>query len=211
MHNRSLYGIKSINYIKNLLLDFNFTSSSVCIFLYHMQNSLDYEYLDKIIDKYGCFPSVLFCVGHFHRYKKDDPNPLFRLGYNYNDRVLYRRTVALIGSCIGLFTGFFIGFVIDELSYIGIFENNRLLVLNTLIRAMTILFLSVVVIILAYRVTKYAWKLAKKRRLKLIHKYLLSKKDLEESIIEDIIEDMNYIYLPINELIPKPNLFSNPQ
>jgi hypothetical protein len=75
MHNRSLYGIKSINYIKNLLLDFNFTSSSVCIFLYHMQNSLDYEYLDKIIDKYGCFPSVLFCVGHFHKYKKDDSNP----------------------------------------------------------------------------------------------------------------------------------------
>ena len=33
MNNTSLYEVESINYVKDLLLKFNFTSQAVCIFL----------------------------------------------------------------------------------------------------------------------------------------------------------------------------------
>jgi hypothetical protein len=83
MCNTSLYEVESINYIKDLLLKFNFTSQAVCIFLCEMKTRLDYNYLDKLIEKYRDFPTVLFLAGALYKYKIDEPNSLYKYGYEY--------------------------------------------------------------------------------------------------------------------------------
>src|SRR5690606_12303444 len=76
MLNTALYEVKSINYIKDLLLEFEFTTKAVCIFLKKMEMRLDHKYLDKLIEKYCESPSVLFSVGKYHKYKINDQNSL---------------------------------------------------------------------------------------------------------------------------------------
>jgi hypothetical protein len=69
MNNKAFYGTESINYVKDLLLRFDFTSQAVCIFLSKMETRLDYNYLDKLTEKYHNFPTVLFLAGALHRIK----------------------------------------------------------------------------------------------------------------------------------------------
>lgn len=83
MNNYSLYEVESINYIKDLLLKFNFTSQAVCIFLCEMKTRLDYNYLDKLTEKYCDFPTVLFLAGALHKYKTNESKSLYKYGYEY--------------------------------------------------------------------------------------------------------------------------------
>ena len=46
-----------------------------------METRLDYNYLDKLTEKYRDFPTVLFLAGAFHMYKIDEPNSLYKYGY----------------------------------------------------------------------------------------------------------------------------------
>ncbi|OEU42164.1 hypothetical protein BGV40_11025 [Methanosarcina sp. Ant1] len=144
MHNNALYEIESSNYMKNVLLDYNFKPKEVCMFLKKMAKRLDPDYLDKIIEKYGAFPSVQFCIGHFHQYKKADSDSFFRYGYEFAFKkqpyieigmvvilvwsfvsftmlllsilclVMGTRTPEFVGSIIGSVTSEFIGSRVSE-------------------------------------------------------------------------------------------------
>lgn len=68
--------------IETTPIDIKWTPSAVCIFLSKMHNNLTIEYLDKLIEKYKEFPSVLIAIGHFYQYKKGD-DAYFKIGNEF--------------------------------------------------------------------------------------------------------------------------------
>ena len=68
LHNKNIYRVDTLPLIKESLINFNWTSSAICTFLRFTRRNLSPEYLDKLIDKYGENPSILFAIGHFHNY-----------------------------------------------------------------------------------------------------------------------------------------------
>ncbi len=188
MLNTSLYEVKSINYIKDLLLEFEFTSKAVCIFLKKMEMRLDHKYLDKLIEKYCESPSVLFSVGKYHKYKINDQNSLYKLGYEYDyknkpyDLIMtpvFIISVALLG-----------GFLITTITWISLFNegapHNYLSKINhvaSIIGCLFLLFLTI-----HFSLTNLKAKQPKKS----ISKYLSDKKDLDKNVIENIINDLDF-------------------
>lgn len=87
MCNTALYDVESIDYIKSILLEFEFTTQAVCIFLERMEMRLDHNYLDKLIKKYGESQSVQFFMGIFHKNEINESSNLFyKLGYDFDYR-----------------------------------------------------------------------------------------------------------------------------
>jgi len=83
-------------------ININWTPSAVCIFVSKMRKNLPNEYLDKLIDKYGKYPSVLIAIGHFCQYKKGDAT-FFKIGNEFKyTRKLTKISKVLMFSTIAL-------------------------------------------------------------------------------------------------------------
>lgn len=178
MCNKALYEIKSAYYMKDLLLRFDFTSHAVCIFLEYMEERLDNTYLDKLIEKYVKFPSVLFSVGKFHKYKIDDSNPLYKYGYEWpNESILYDIIISpfSFGLLLAVSAGYFIG-------------KYQLTIKGIIIT----IIISIVVIFVSFVILRYIQNV---KFGKAFRKYLMDKKNLDKNTIERIIEDLYEPYI----------------
>lgn len=190
MCNKALYEVESINYIKDSLLEFDFVTQSVCIFLKNMEMRLDPQYLEKLIERYGKSPSVLFSVGKYHKYKINESDSLYRLGYEFHykrkpyDKLL--TSIRIFGMTLGIVL--LILLLMSLLLIIqGLIEAFSLILDQRFLIMFGLLFLSLIIAcILNY--------LDEKQFEKSIRKYLQNKKDLDMNIIEDIIIDLNRVY-----------------
>ncbi len=74
-------------------ININWTPSAVCIFLSKMRNNLPKKYLDKLMDRYGKYPSVLIAIGHFYKYEKGE-DTFLKIGnefkYTKNRRYIFK-------------------------------------------------------------------------------------------------------------------------
>lgn len=81
--NKEIYRVDILPFIKDSLINIDWAPSAVCIFLSKMSENLPTEYLDKLIGKYGKYPSVLVAMGYFHHYKNEGQDVYFKLGYEF--------------------------------------------------------------------------------------------------------------------------------
>jgi len=188
MLNTALYEVKSINYIKDLLLEFEFTSKAVCIFLKKMEMRLDHKYLDKLIEKYCESPSVLFSVGKYHKYKINDQNSLYKLGYEFDYKSKPYDIIMI--PVIVINVALLAGFLIIAITYILLFNegapHNHLSKINGVALIIGCLFL------LFLKILSSLMDLKAKQPKKSISNYLSDKKDLDKNVIENIINDLDF-------------------
>ncbi|MGB9928854.1 MAG: hypothetical protein ACPK85_10680 [Methanosarcina sp.] len=203
MRNYSLYEVESINYVKDLLLKFNFTPQAVCIFLSKMQKRLDCDYLDKLTEKYRDFPTILFLAGAFHLYKADEPNSLYKYGYECEHnppKFSYSRNELLLGGIVIILLTV-LAYIIYSFSLTGDTFNANMsanlsgdligpLSANINIGQQTVLII-LAIIALSYFLSILN-SLYNMHSIQSVQKYLTDK-NLDEVVIEHIIEDLNYI------------------
>ncbi|AKB50904.1 hypothetical protein MSBRW_1651 [Methanosarcina barkeri str. Wiesmoor] len=209
--NVSLYEIESINYIKDLMLNFNFTSQAICIFLSKMQTRLDFNYLDKLTEKYREFPTVLFLAGSLHLYKINEPNSLYKYGhecennpphfnYSRNEMFLFGIVISLVAVLIYIMykysstsapmivnlSGDVSGNVSGPLSGLasGPLSVNMSISHNTFV-----ILLSILVIYMLFTTLKSLYDM---HSVQSIQKYLMDK-DLDEDVVEYIVEELDSI------------------
>lgn len=90
LQNKIIYRVDTFPLIKDSLINsgvlnnIDWAPPAVCIFLSNENENLPKEYLDKLINKYREHPSVLFAIGYFNQYKKDEPDIIyFKMGYEF--------------------------------------------------------------------------------------------------------------------------------
>ena len=186
--NTALYEVKSINYVKDLLLEFEFTTKAVCIFLKKMEMRLDHKYLDNLIEKYCESPSVLFSVGKYHKYKINDPNSLYKLGYEFDYKSKpYDRIIALIFVINATLLA---GFLITAIMWILLFTEGA--PHNYLSKVNYVSSIFACLLILFIKILFSLMDLKAKQPKKSMSKYLSDKKDLDKNVIENITNDLDF-------------------
>jgi len=188
MLNTALYEVKSINYIKDLLLEFEFTTKAVCIFLKKMEMRLDHKYLDKLIEKYCEFPSVLFSVGKYQKYKINDPNSIYKLGYEFDYKS--KPYDFIIAPVLVINAALLVGFLITAITWILLFNegapHNYPSKVNygiLIIAGLLLLFLKIYFLLIDLKANQPK---------KSVSKYLSDKKDLDKNVVESITNDLDF-------------------
>jgi len=135
LYNNSLYRVDTLPYIKESIIEpidiknssnnFEWAPSAVCLFLRKTWNNLSIEYLEKIIEKYGKYPSVLIALGYFQHYRKEDNN-YYKIGYefkynwnlmNYVKVIYWSVSISMIILVISVFILFILN-VIGNATYL---------------------------------------------------------------------------------------------
>ena len=79
--------------IKNSTINIEWVSSATCIFLVNMSGNLTTEYLDKLIEKYKEYPSVLVAIGFHYYYRKsgtdETVNYYIKIGSEFKNSKLW--------------------------------------------------------------------------------------------------------------------------
>jgi hypothetical protein len=193
MLNTSVYEIESVTYMKELVLKYEFTAHAICIFLRKMSRRLDYKYLDKLIEKYGKSPSVLFSVGKFHNYKVDGSNSLIKLGYEFNFKrkpyfqIYFTSLIfSLLLSIILLFQ--FIKILLNFILFTsqGLYEEF----LSTILKSQ-FLILFCIMCIMTFFISPWLGNLYQMQTKTALNKYLLNKKNMDKDIIDEIIINLD--------------------
>lgn len=178
MRNRALYEVESTHYIKESLLKYDFTTQAVCIFLKNMKMRLDSKYLEKLIEKYDNYPSVLFSIGKYHNYRINEINSLYKLGHEFKYKknpysAIYFNSVLAAGlfcvlSLFAIANNLLSGQPVDQPTKITVGISFLLGCFFMLIEP-----------------------LKESHFKKSITKYLLDKKGIDKNITESIIEDLS--------------------
>lgn len=190
MRNRALNEVKSINYIKNLLLEFEFTTKAVCIFLQRMETRLDYKYLDKLIEKYGESPSVQFTLGKYHKYVIKNTNPFYEIGCEFD----YKRTpydiIKPLVNIVGMSLAFCILFMggIQLLLVLDLSKDRPSTIFDLVFCGACAIF------ILCLYGYSYLDDLNEKYFERYLHKSFLDKGNFDKNIIEGIVNDLKGVY-----------------
>lgn len=115
LHNNSLYRVDTFPFVKESIIEpidiknssnnFEWAPSAVCLFLSKSLKSLSNEYLEKTIEKYGKYPSVLIALGYFQHYRKED-NYYYKIGYefkyNWNLVEIAKKIYVLVTISLGI-------------------------------------------------------------------------------------------------------------
>lgn len=204
MRNDALYIILSNNYVKKLILDHDFTSQSVCIYLRQTRDRLSDEYLDELIKKYGNFSSVLFCIGFYNFYKSDGLNCFLNLGYNYymTPRTRYHKwkILKLIKQSLIFIAILFFAlllFYFFQKPFLSLLQNSGSAQMITVISSdffipISCITLIILAVALSLSVVLITW-LSQYRAKCSIRNYLKSS-NLNEDEFKNIMRDINGIY-----------------
>lgn len=177
--NSSLYRVDTLPYIQDSIIEPTdiWAPSAVCLFLEEMSYKLSNEYLEKIAEKYGKYPSILIALGYFQHYRRDDYN-YYKIGYefkyNWNvveiaKTIFSSVSVALISSTLILYFMYFFGRIGSDYFLLTLVMIGILFIMNLKIWA--------------YLRNNY-FKYSIKKHLK---KYDFIKDDY---IVEEIIKDL---------------------
>lgn len=79
--------------IKDSTVNIEWMSSATCVFLTNMSGNLTTEYLDKLIERYKEYPSVLVAIGFHYYYRKSDTdeavNNYIKIGSEFKNSKLW--------------------------------------------------------------------------------------------------------------------------
>jgi hypothetical protein len=155
-----------------------------------MELRLDYKYLDELIEKYGNYPSVLFSIGKFHRYRISEPDSIFKLGFDFKFK--RKPNFYFILSILLLTLPFILpSFLMSYLSsQIPVEEVTKLS--DNLSAFLIILFIISLEIIMFDPIIPFIRKLDNTQLERSLTKYLKNIEDLDKETFNDIISNVTY-------------------
>ena len=145
-------------YIKDSTVNIEWVSSAICIFLVNMSGNLTTEYLDKLIEKYKEYPSVLVTIGFYHNHRKNSTdetvNKYIKIGYEFKNSKLWLKIAnSLLIVSATIFFSFVLYFIILNPDK----QNNFIIyVFNS-----GVLFIVLVFVSLYLKKNQFTWSLKK--------------------------------------------------